>query len=160
MSSQTAHVHLSRVGARDDPDPKSNRRKRRRDRLESTRPQRPAPRMAKSGVKTGRGGSKPPASRMGRIIIALVGFVAVAVGVSMRRVYGVRQAERISELQQRREALVSEQLKLQDAIRAASDRQHLIAIAQSRLNMRLPDPKQVIFLPRRPLARGRDSLTP
>ena len=97
---------------------------------------------------------------MGRIVVVLVGFVLVAIGVNLRRVYGFGEAKTISELEQRREALVSEQLKLQDAIREASDRQHLIALAQSRLNMRLPTENQVIYLPRRPLSRERDSLTP
>jgi cell division protein FtsL len=116
--------------------------------------------MAKKPVGAPRGGSKKSPSRLGRFVLVLVGFVLVAIGVQLRRVYGVGQAKRISELEQRREALVSEQLKLQDAIRVASDRQHLMAIAQTRLNMRLPDPKQVIYLPRRPLGRGRDSLAP
>jgi cell division protein FtsL len=95
---------------------------------------------------------------MGLLTLVLVGFVLVATGVILRRMYGVNQAKQISELQQRREALVSEQLKLQDAIRVASDRQHLTAVAQSRLNMRIPKPDQVIFLPRRQL--GRDSVRP
>lgn len=114
--------------------------------------------MAKRPVGAGRGGAKKTTSIRGRIVLVLVGFVLVAIGVTMRRVYGFGQAKQISDLQQRREALISEQLKLQDAIRIASDRQHLIAIAQSRLNMRLPALSQVITLPRRPL--GRDSLTP
>ena len=114
--------------------------------------------MAKHPIGSARGGSKKLGSRRGRIVLVLVGFVLVAIGVNLRRVYGIGQANRISELKQRREALISEQLKLQDAIRVASDRQHLIAIAQSRLNMRLPAPNQVISLPRRPLRR--DSLTP
>jgi cell division protein FtsL len=116
--------------------------------------------MAKRSVAAVRGRSTKPVSRGGRIVLGLVGFVLLAVGVNFRRVYGVSQATEIRKLQQRREALVSEQLKLQDAVRAASDRQHLIAIAQSRLNMKLPAPNQVIFLPRRPLDHGRDSLTP
>ena len=116
--------------------------------------------MAKQAVGSVRGGARKGTSPRGRIVLALIGFVLVAIGVNLRRVYGFRQAQRISELQQRREALISEQLKLQDAIRVASDRQHLIAIAQSRLNMKLPATDKVIFLPRRPLSRGRDSLTP
>ncbi len=116
--------------------------------------------MAKRPIGAGRGGAKRMASPRGRIVLVLIGFVLVAIGVNLRRVYGFGQAKRISELQQRREALISEQLKLQDAIRIASDRQHLIAIAQSRLHMRLPATNQVISLPRRPLVRGRDSLTP
>lgn len=116
--------------------------------------------MAKRPIAATRGGPKKSPARIGRIVIVLVGFVLVAIGVNLRRVYGFRQARTISELQRRREALVSEQLKLQDAIRVASDRQHLIALAQSRLNMRLPAPNQVIFLPRRPLNPARDSLKP
>jgi cell division protein FtsB len=115
--------------------------------------------MAKRPLAAGRGGRKTGRVPIGRIGLALVGFVLVAIGVNGRRVYGIGQAKQISELKQRREALVSEQLKLQDAIRVASDRQHIMAIAQSRLNMRIA-PNQVIFLPRRPLGRGRDSLTP
>ena len=115
--------------------------------------------MAKRPIAPARGGSRKSGPRRGRIVLILVGFVLVAIGVTMRRVYGFGQAKRISELQQRREALISEQLKLQDAIRVASDRQHLMAIAQSRLNMRLPAPDHVIPLPRRPIGR-RDSLTP
>jgi cell division protein FtsB len=78
----------------------------------------------------------------------------------LRRVYGFEQAKEIRELQQKREALVSEQLKLQDAIRVASDRRHIIEIAQSRLGMKMPELNQVIDLPRRPLPSGRDSLRP
>jgi hypothetical protein len=116
--------------------------------------------MAKRPVGSVRGGSKKTASSRGRIVLILVGFVLVAIGVNLRRVYGFGQAKRISELEQRREALISEQLKLQDAIRVASDRQHLFAIAQSRLNMRLPALDHVITLPRRPPPIGRDSLAP
>jgi len=116
--------------------------------------------MAKRKIGAAGGGPKRVASPRWRIVVVLVGFVLVAIGVNLRRVYGFGQAKRISELQQRREALISEQLKFQDAIRVASDRQHLLVIAQSRLNMRLPTPNQVIFLPRSPLGRGRDSLSP
>jgi cell division protein FtsL len=115
--------------------------------------------MAKKPVTVSRRGSKKAPQRMGRIALVLVGFVLVAIGVTLRRVYGFNEAKRISILQQQREALVSEQIKLQDAIRVASDRQHLMAIAQSRLNMRLPAPNQVIFMPRRPLPPGRDSVS-
>src|ERR1051325_5011011 len=99
--------------------------------------------MAKGPVGSKGGATKAP-SRMGLLTLVLVGFVLVATGVILRRMYGVNQAKQIS--------------KLQDAIRVASDRQHLTAVAQSRLNMRIPKPDQVIFLPRRPL--GRDSARP
>ena len=81
-------------------------------------------------------------------------------GVILRRVQGTQQAKVIREMQQKREALESEQLKLQEAIRVASDRKHLIEIAQSRLGMKMPELTQVIDLPRRPLPSGRDSLRP
>jgi hypothetical protein len=95
-----------------------------------------------------------------RIVLVLVGFVAVAICVQLRRVYGYNEQRTIGTMNQRREALISEQLKLQDAIRVASDRKHIIDIATSRLNMRVPDLNQVIDLPRRPLPRGRDSVRP
>ena len=138
LPAQAAHLHLPRRGTWGDPDPEGDRRHRGRNGRQCPSPKRPTPRMAKRPVGSVRGGSKKAASPRGRIVLVLVGFVLVAIGVNLRRVYGFGQAKRISELQQRREALISEQLKLQDAIRVASDRQHLIAIAQSRLNMRLP----------------------
>jgi cell division protein FtsL len=119
--------------------------------------------MAKGPVAKGptRGGGKTRApSRAGRLVLLLIGFVLVAVGVILRRSYGVSQAKAISELQQKREALVSEQLKLQDAIRVASDRQHIQAIAQTRLNMRIPAPNQIIYLPRRPVGAVKDTTQP
>jgi cell division protein FtsL len=94
------------------------------------------------------------------ILLLLAGFVVLAVGVNLRRMYGLNQAKQIREMVQRREALVSEQLKLQDAIRVASDRKHIIEIARSRLGMKMPELNQVIDLPRRPLPGGRDSLRP
>jgi cell division protein FtsL len=94
-------------------------------------------------------------------MLLLVGFVVLAIGVMLRRVHGFQQAKEIREMEQRREALVSEQLKLQDAIRVASDRKHIIDVAQSRLGMKMPELNQVIDLPRRPLPKaGRDSLRP
>jgi cell division protein FtsL len=111
--------------------------------------------MAKGVGRKGAGGPRGP-----KILLILVGFVLLAVGVSYRRVYGFKQERLIGEMRVRREALVSEQLKLQDAIRIASDRKHIMEIAQSRLGMKMPELNQVIDLPRRPLVRGRDSLRP
>lgn len=112
--------------------------------------------MAKSvGRRAEGGGRRGPV-----IVLVLVGFVLVALGVQFRRVHGLKVAREIREMQQHREALVSEQQKLQDAIRVASDRSHIIDIAQSRLGMKMPELNQVIDLPRRPLVRGRDSLRP
>jgi cell division protein FtsL len=107
-----------------------------------------------AGKRAGGSGKGP------KIVLALLGFVVMAIGVNMRRFYGVKQAKAIREMQQKREGLVSEQYKLQEAIRVASDRNHIIEIAQSRLGMKMPELSQVIDLPRRPLVRGRDSLRP
>jgi cell division protein FtsL len=96
-------------------------------------------------------------SRGGLIVLLLLGFVLVASGVMLRRVYGIRKAKEISTMQQRREALVSEQQKLQDAIRLASDRRHIMEIAQTRLGMKMPELNQVIDLPRRPMPPAKDS---
>jgi cell division protein FtsL len=93
-----------------------------------------------------------------KILFVLVGFVLVAIGVNLRRVHGHKEGLAIRDMQQKREALVLEQLKLQEAIRVASDRQHIIEIARSRLGMKMPELNQVIDLPRRPLAAGKDSL--
>jgi cell division protein FtsL len=110
--------------------------------------------MAKAvGKKASAGGRRGP-----KVLLVLVGFVLVAVGVNLRRVHGHKESLVIREMEVKREALVSEQLKLQDAIRVASDRQHIIGVAQSRLGMKMPDLNQVIDLPRRPLAPRRDSL--
>jgi cell division protein FtsL len=112
--------------------------------------------MAKGVGRRSSGGG-----RRGPVILGLlVGFVVLAVGVNLRRMYGLNQAKQIREMVQRREALVSEQLKLQDAIRVASDRKHIIEIARSRLGMKMPELNQVIDLPRRPLPSRRDSLRP
>jgi cell division protein FtsL len=114
--------------------------------------------MAKRKVGRRRAAAARPIVTRGRIVLVLVGFVLLAIGVNLRRVYGFNQARQIVELEQKREALVADQLRLQEAIRIASDRQHVIEIAESRLHMKLPDLNQVIFLPRRALAS--DSLKP
>ena len=109
----------------------------------------------------GRGKSGRSGGRRGpKIVLVLIGFVLLAIGVNWRRVIGIQQEAEIGRMRQRREALVSEQLKLQDAIRVASDRKHIMEIAQSRLGMKLPELHQVIDLPRKPPVRGRDSLRP
>jgi cell division protein FtsL len=110
--------------------------------------------MAK-GVARKAGGR--PAGRGRKIFLILVGFVVLTMGVILRRVQGLQQAREIRDMQQKLEGLQSEQLKLQEAIRTASDRKHIIEIAQSRLGMKMPELNQVIDLPRRPLSGGRDS---
>lgn len=109
--------------------------------------------MAKKvGARKGSGAKGP------KVLLLLVGFVLVTIGVNLRRVHGRSEAKEIRTMGQRREALVSEQVNLQDAIRVASDRKHIIEIAKSRLGMKMPDLDKVIDLPRRPMPSGRDSL--
>ena len=103
--------------------------------------------MAKTVGRRAEGGGR----RGPLIVLALVGFVVLAVGVNLRRIYGLRQDLAIREMKVKREALVSEELKLQDAIRVASSRGHLIEMAQTRLNMKMPELNQVIDLPHRPI---------
>jgi cell division protein FtsL len=103
------------------------------------------------------GGSRKPG---GKVFLILIGFVVLTMGVILRRVQGFKQGKEIREMQLRKEALVSEQSKLQESIRSASDRKHIIDIAQSRLGMKMPELNQIIDLPRRPLPGRRDSLRP
>src|SRR5689334_17018841 len=87
-------------------------------------------------------------TRGGKVFLILIGFVVLTMGVILRRVQGTQQAKVIRGMEQRREALRSEELKLQNGIRIASDRKHIIEIAQSRLGMKMPELNQVIDLPR------------
>jgi cell division protein FtsL len=93
-----------------------------------------------------------PARRVGpgkRSLFALVliGFVLVSTGVILRRVWGVRQQREIRALQQRRDALEAERIRLEAAIRDASSRNRLQPIAEQRLNMHIPTPDQQVILP-------------
>jgi cell division protein FtsL len=113
--------------------------------------------MAKAVGRKAGGGQ---GGRGGKIFLILIGFVVLTMGVILRRVQGFKQGKEIREMTVKREALVSEQFKLQESIRSASDRKHIIEIAQSRLGMKMPELNQVIDLPRRPLPSRRDSLRP
>src|SRR5262249_41670115 len=111
-----AGVYLPRPVAGGDAHPEGHRRRRRRGGGEVPRRKRELARMAKRGVAAPgpapsrpRGGPSRP-SWGPRIVAVLFGFVVLAVGVTLRRVYGFGQAKQITELQQRREALISEQL--------------------------------------------------
>jgi cell division protein FtsL len=79
--------------------------------------------------------------------LVLVGFVLVSTGVILRRVWGVRQQREIRALQQRRDALEAERIRLEAAIRDASSRNRLQPIAEQRLNMHIPTPDQQVILP-------------
>lgn len=91
---------------------------------------------------------KVAARRRSLIALALVGFVLVTAGVIARRVAGVRQQREIRDLERQRQALQSERVKLEAAIREASSRARLQPIAEQRLNMRIPKPDQQVILTR------------
>lgn len=95
--------------------------------------------MAKRRVKPG---------RRGLIAMVLVGFVLVTTGVIARRVFGVQQQREIRKLQQKRNALEADRIRLETAIREASSRTHLQPIAEQRLNMHIPTPDQQVLIPR------------
>ena len=97
--------------------------------------------MAKGQV-AGRGG------RRMRIVLLLLGFLVIAVGVILRRSYGVAAARELQQLDARRAALVAERLRLEGEVRAAASRATLQPIAEQRLQMRVPADSQVIILPR------------
>jgi len=88
------------------------------------------------------------------IAIVLVGFVLVTAGVILRRVYGVEQQHRIRQLEQRRDALDAERVRLEAAIRDASSRARLQPIAEQQLHMHIATPQQQIFLPRPAVPRA------
>lgn len=90
--------------------------------------------------------------------LVLLGFVLVATGVIARRIYGIEQNRRIVQLEQRKQALEAERLRLEGAIRDASSRSRLVPLAEQRLNMHVPSPNQVIMLPRTPSAGSRSAL--
>jgi cell division protein FtsL len=97
--------------------------------------------MAKSRVG-GRGSGRL------RFVLVLLGFLVIAMGVILRRSYGIAAARELQQLDARRAALVAERLRLEGEIRAAASRATLQPIAEQRLQMRIPADSQVIILPR------------
>ncbi len=97
--------------------------------------------MAKGGVG-GRGRGRL------RLVLLLLGFLVIAMGVILRRSYGIAAARELQELEARRGALVADRLRLEGEVRAAASRASLQPIAEQRLQMRVPADSQVIILPR------------
>ena len=97
--------------------------------------------MAKGRVG-GRGGGRL------RFVLVLLGFLVIAMGVILRRSYGIAAARELQELDARRAALVAVRLRLEGEVRAAASRATLQPIAEQRLQMRVPSDSQVIILPR------------
>jgi cell division protein FtsL len=83
-----------------------------------------------------------------RFVLVLLGFLVIAMGVILRRSYGIDAARELHRLEATRSALVAERLRLEGEIRAAASRATLQPIAEQRLQMRIPADSQVIILPR------------
>jgi cell division protein FtsL len=81
-------------------------------------------------------------------VLLLLGFLAIAMGVILRRSYGIAAARELQQLDARRAGLVAERLRLEGEVRAAASRATLQPIAEQRLQMRVPADSQVIILPR------------
>src|SRR5579884_3967097 len=96
-------------------------------------------------AKSPRGASRGRSAR-GLFALALVGFVAVASVVILRRVVGVNQQHEIRTLEQKRQALEAERIRLESDIREASSRQRLQPIAEQRLNMHIATPQEIVNL--------------
>jgi cell division protein FtsL len=88
------------------------------------------------------------AGRGRRIALVLGGFLIIAMGVILRRTYGIAAARELQQLDTRRAALVAERLRLEGEVRAAASRAALQPIAEQRLQMHVPSDSQVIIVPR------------
>ena len=95
-------------------------------------------------------------SGRGRLALVLLGFLLIALGVILRRTYGIAAATQLRQLDQRRAALVAERLRLEGEVRAAASRSTLQPIAEQRLQMHVPSDSQVIIITRTP-ARPNDA---
>lgn len=83
----------------------------------------------------------------GRIVLLMLAFLVVTGGIIMRRSFGIAGATEVRELESRRAAVISEKLRVEGEIRAASSRGRLLPVAE-RLNLHVPADSQVIALPR------------
>lgn len=89
-------------------------------------------------------------SGRGRLALVLIGFLVIALGVILRRTYGIAAATQLRLLDQRRAALVAERLRLEGEVRAAASRSTLQPIAEQRLQMHVPSDSQVIIITHTP----------
>ncbi len=83
-----------------------------------------------------------------RFALLLLGFVAIASGVVLRRTYGIAGTRELQVLETRRSGLVAERLRLESDIRKASSRATLQPLAEQRLQMHVPSENQVVYLTR------------
>ena len=83
-----------------------------------------------------------------RIPLLLIGFLLIALGVILRRSFGIAAARELQQLDARRAALVAERMRLEGEVRAAASRATLQPIAEQRLQMHVPADSQVVIVPR------------
>jgi cell division protein FtsL len=81
--------------------------------------------------------------------LLLAGFLLVALAIVWRRTIGIQQSETLTALDARKVQLEGERVRLESEIRAASSRQRLGSVVESRLGMRIPSDNQVVILPRK-----------
>jgi cell division protein FtsL len=84
------------------------------------------------------------------VALVLVGFLPVASVVILRRVIGVNQQNEIHRLEQQRDALEADRIRIEGEVRSASSRQRLEPIAEQRLNMHIATPQEQVILPPAP----------
>ena len=83
-----------------------------------------------------------------RFVLALVGIFVLAMGVIARRTMGISQARSLRQLEERRDGVDAERVRLEAEIREASSRARLGPIVEQRLHMYVPADSQVIILQR------------
>jgi cell division protein FtsL len=83
-----------------------------------------------------------------RFALVLLGFVAIASVIVLRRTYGIRAANDLQAMETRRSGLIAERRRLESEIRIASSRAQLQPIAERRLQMHVPSEDQVVYLNR------------
>jgi len=83
-----------------------------------------------------------------RFALVLLGFVAIASVIVLRRTYGIRAANELQSMETHRSGLVAERRRLESEIRIASSRAKLQPIAERRLQMHVPSEDQVVYLTR------------
>lgn len=95
--------------------------------------------MAKSGV-----------GLRGRSVVGLLlaAFLVVALAIVWRRTIGIKQAETLAALDNKKTQLQSERARLESQIRDASARQTLGTVVERRLGMHIPSDRQVVILSR------------
>jgi cell division protein FtsL len=82
------------------------------------------------------------------VALILAAFVLVALSIVWRRTLGIGQAQRLAQLDGKRNELDGQRARLESEIRDASSRQRLGVAVEGRLGMHVPSDKQVVILPR------------